>query len=145
MKNCELAEFGSWRARHADRAACERNLGEFGRKVRQIGTAGAGHLGLEVLCHVAVLDVAGLGHEAVDHAVEGDIVVGALLRQFLDARDVLRRNIGHELDDDRAVLELDGRCDQSAGQRRCPRRTRGQATPANARWKSFMMSSVADE
>ena len=42
MKNCELAEFGILRARHADRAAHEGLLGEFGRQVRQVGAAHAG-------------------------------------------------------------------------------------------------------
>ncbi len=39
--------------------------------------------------------------------MEGDVVIFALLRQRLDLRNVLRRNIGHELDDDRTILQLD--------------------------------------
>ena len=60
MKNCVLAEFGSSRARRADRAAAEGGVGEFGLQVGQVEPprAGAGR-------------VAALRHEAGDHAVEG--------------------------------------------------------------------------
>ncbi len=40
--------------------------------------------------------------------MEDDIVIFALGGQRLDLGDVLRRNFRHELDDDRAVLQLNG-------------------------------------
>ena len=46
---------------------------------------------------------AGLRHEAVDHAVEHDAVVEALLHQRLDALDVLGREVGAQLDHDIAL------------------------------------------
>ena len=42
--------------------------------------------------------IAGLGHEAVDHAMEDDAVVLVLERQLLDLRDVLGREVGAHLD-----------------------------------------------
>ena len=48
------------------------------------------------------LRAAGLGHEAVDHAVEHDAVVEAFARQLLDALDVLGREVGAQRDDDAA-------------------------------------------
>ena len=44
--------------------------------------------------------IAGLGHEAVDHAMEDDAVVEAFAHQLLDARDVAGREVGPQLDDD---------------------------------------------
>src|SRR5215813_7598078 len=61
-------------ARHADDAALERHVGELGRQVRIFGAAGA----------VEVLPVAGLRHEAGDHAMERHAVVEFLARQRLD-------------------------------------------------------------
>ena len=84
MKNCELAEFGS----------CERAIPT---EPRSNGSRenSAGRLGSfdPPVPLVAGLDVAGLGHEAVDHAVEDDVVVVALLGQGLDLLDVLRREV----------------------------------------------------
>ena len=72
------------RTGHADRAAHEMRLvGELGRQVGQVraASAGAGR-------------IAGLRHEAVDDAMEHDAVIKALLRQRLDLRDVLGREVG---------------------------------------------------
>ncbi|MOA33393.1 hypothetical protein D3C78_1546850 [compost metagenome] len=112
------------RTGHADHAARERNLGEFGRNIRQIGTTRTCALGAEALLHVAILHVAGLRHEAVDDAVEGDVVISALLGQRLDLRNMLRRNIGHQLDDNGTILQLDGekfggRSEGAGGKRAC--------------------------
>ena len=67
----------------------------------------AAELGLEVglvgAAHAGAGRVAALGHEAVDHAVEDDIVVKALLRQLPDPRDVAGREIGAQPDDDVAA------------------------------------------
>ena len=63
-------------------------------------------LGLQLLAGTAgagALRAAGLRHEAVDHAVEHDAVVKALAHQFLDPRDVARRQIGPHLDGDGAL------------------------------------------
>ena len=68
-------------------------LGEFGGNVRQIG-----------LAHASPGRIAGLRHEAVDHAVEDDAVVELALHKRLDLLDVLGREIGAQLDDDLAVL-----------------------------------------
>jgi len=54
-----------------------------------------------------VLHIARLGHEAIDHPVEGDVVIGAGARQLLDARHVLGRHVGEKLHDHRAILQLD--------------------------------------
>jgi hypothetical protein len=50
--------------------------------------------------------IAGLGHEAVDHAVEDDAVVEALSGQLADSRHVPGRQLGQQLDLDRAVGQL---------------------------------------
>src|SRR5690606_19603667 len=50
---------------------------------------------------------AGLGHEAVDDAVEGDVVVFAAAHQRLDLLDVPGRDVGPERDGHLAVLELE--------------------------------------
>src|SRR5215475_3149510 len=82
-------------ARHRDRAAGMRLL------------AGLGRQALAHAAHAGAVGVAGLGHEAVDHAVEEDAIVLALARQLLDLGDVLGRQVGTQLDDDAAVLEVD--------------------------------------
>ena len=46
---------------------------------------------------------AGLGHEAVDDAVKRDPVVKALRHELLDMRNVIGREIGPELYDDRTL------------------------------------------
>ena len=70
MKNWLLALLGSRRARHRAGAADVRLAREFGLEVGQVGAARAGPG-----------RVAALGHEAGDHAVEGDAVVKAALGQ----------------------------------------------------------------
>src|SRR6185437_2516852 len=65
---------GVLRARHAQRAAHE---------MRRI------ELGLELLARATsavAARIAGLRHEAFDHAMEDDAVIEALARQLLDAR-----------------------------------------------------------
>ena len=86
-------------ARHRDGAAHVRLLAELGgQRVAHAAHAGA-------------VRIAGLGHEAVDHAVEDDAVVLALARQLLDLGDVLGGEVGAHLDDDAAiVLEVDVEC-----------------------------------
>ena len=63
--------------------------------------------GVVAVFHVAELHVAGLRHEAVDDAVEGDIVIGALAHQLLDLRDMLRREVRPQRDRHVAVLQRD--------------------------------------
>ena len=65
---------------------------ELGRQVWIARAAGAG-----------ALRAAGLRHEAVDHAVEHDAVVEAFVDERLDALDVLRREVGPQLDHDVAL------------------------------------------
>ena len=69
---------------------------ELGRQIRIVRSAGAG-----------AVRAAGLRHEAVDDAVEHDPVVEALADQLLDARDVLRREVGPQLDHDVALCGLE--------------------------------------
>ena len=97
MKNCEFAESGDAGARHADGAALERHVGEFGLEVRVFRSAGA----------VEILAVAGLRHEAVDHAVERHVVVIAVARELLDALGMQGREVGPQLDDDAALGGVD--------------------------------------
>src|SRR5690606_40818779 len=52
------------------------------------------------------IGAAGLGHEAVDHAVEHDAVIEALACQLLDARDMIGRAVGAHLDDDAALRRI---------------------------------------
>ena len=95
-------------------------------------------LGVEALLHVAVLDVAGLRHEAVDDAVEGDIVVGAFAHQLLDLLDMLRRQIGPQLDGDVAVLQRDDHgVFRIGGERRNAKRTRERQATASAEASFF--------
>src|SRR5476651_1960720 len=89
---------------------------------RAVRIAGAGHrrhaaavqflaeFGGQTIAHAAhavAVGVAGLRHEAVDHAMEYDAVVLAFARKLLDLRDMLGREVGAHLDDDAAVLEVD--------------------------------------
>src|SRR4051794_41490875 len=81
--NEELAvsRIGRLRPRHRHRAAHMRLLAEFGAELLPgAAAAGAGR-------------IPGLGHEAVDHAMEHDAVIEALPGELLDARDVLRREV----------------------------------------------------
>ena len=108
MKNCELAEFGSCaRAMPtAPRMKCallENSAGRSGSSEPPVPTA----LGVVAVLHVAVLHVAGLRHEAVDDAVEGDVVVGAFAHQLLDLLDMLGREVGPQRDGHVAVLQRD--------------------------------------
>jgi hypothetical protein len=87
---------GIGRARGADAAALVDLFRELGREVGIARAADADALG-----------VAGLGHEALDDAVELDVVVEALLGQQLDALDVLGREVGAQLDEHTAGFQLD--------------------------------------
>src|SRR5882757_2161984 len=75
-------------ARHRSGAAYMRLLVEFGLQLLA-GAAGAG-----------ALRATGLGHKALDHAMEHDAVVKSLPHQFLDAGDMARRQIGTHFDGD---------------------------------------------
>ena len=92
MKNWLLALLGLCDARHGAHAAHVRLGVELGVEVAELGAAGAG-----------AVRAAGLGHEALDDAVEDDAVVEAFARQRLDALDVLGREIGPQRDDDLAL------------------------------------------
>src|SRR6266404_3491782 len=63
-------------ARHRRRAAHMRLLGELGLEL-VAGAAGTG-----------TVRATGLRHEALDHAMEYDVVVKTLAHQFLDPRDM---------------------------------------------------------
>ena len=100
MKNWLLAEFGS-----IDRAMptvpfskgwAENSAGRSGMSEPPVPAR------REVAAVLAVGDVAGLGHEAVDDPVEDDAVVGAGAGELLDPGDVLGGDLGEELDLDRA-------------------------------------------
>ncbi len=52
---------------------------------------------------LAELHVAGLGHEAIDHTMEHNAVISAFARQFLDTRNVIRREIRIKLQNDIAL------------------------------------------
>src|SRR6201747_1709337 len=90
-KELAIAGVRAGRARHRGRAADMRFLVEFGLQLLA-GTAGAG-----------ALRTAGLGHEAVDHAVEHDAVVKSLAHQFLDAGDMARGQVGAHFNGDGAL------------------------------------------
>ena len=78
---------------------------EFGRKVGLVRSA-----------HASASRVAALGHEAVDHAVEDDVVVKAFLGEFADARDMAGREIGTRPDDDvAAAVEIEDQGVQFVG------------------------------
>src|SRR5262245_3832295 len=74
-----VGRIGILRARHADNAALERDIGELGWQVGIFRSAGA----------VAALAVAGLRHETGDDAMERHVVVVLLPRQRLDALGML--------------------------------------------------------
>src|SRR3954451_1960141 len=93
-----VAGLGAGGARHRGRAAYMRLLVELGLQLLA-GAAGAG-----------ALRAAGLRHEAVDHAMEHDAVVEAFTHEFLDARDVARRQIRPHLDGDGALRSFEDQC-----------------------------------
>ncbi len=67
-------------------------------------------LGLEVFARATGAGagrVAGLRHEAFDHAMKHDAVVKALTRQFLDTCNGFWRFVGTQLDHYRAILQLE--------------------------------------
>jgi hypothetical protein len=72
----------------------QRHVGEFGRQVRLVEPPVPARSASKPSGHVAELHVAGLRHEAADHAVEGDVVVGAFAHQLLDLLDMLGRESG---------------------------------------------------
>ena len=123
MKNCELAEFGSCaRAMPTTpRTKCaflENSAGRSGSSEPPVPTAsGSKPFFMSPYC-----DVAGLRHEAVDDAMEGDIVVGAFAHQLLDLLDMLRRKVGPQRDRHVAVLQRDDhgvfRVGRARGERR---------------------------
>src|SRR5476651_163974 len=80
---------------HRGHAATVRLLAEFGGQT------------ITHAAHAVAVGIAGLGHEAVDHAMEHDAVVLAFAGELLDLRYVLGREVGTHLDDDAAVLEVD--------------------------------------
>jgi len=90
-----LAESG-FCERHAERAAREMRLGEFGLDV-----------GLLRATHAGAGRVARLGHEAVDHAVKDDAVIETFAGQLLDLRDMLRRQVRAKLDHDATILQIE--------------------------------------
>lgn len=73
----------------------ERQAAELGGKIGLLRTAAA-RTGW----------IARLRHEAFDHAMEDDAVVGENLRANFDARHVAGRDIRAQLDHDAAVIEL---------------------------------------
>jgi len=62
-----------------------------------------GKIGLVGAAHARAGRIAALGHEAVDHPVEDDIVVKAFLDQLADPLDMPGREIGAKPDDDVAA------------------------------------------
>ena len=91
----------------AQRAAVMRQAREFGRQVRQVRATRARTARIVVVFHIGVFHVAGLGHEAVDHAVKGHIVVFPGAGQFLHPRGMFGGHVGQQFDHHRAVLQLD--------------------------------------
>ena len=66
----------------------------------------AGRSGLSEPPRAGAGGIAGLRHEPGDHPVEDDPVVEALAGQLLDARHVLGREVGAQLDHHAAALEI---------------------------------------
>ena len=97
MKNWLFAEFVvAAFARHPNDAALERHFGEFRRQIGIFRAARA----------VAARTIAGLRHEACDHAVKGNIIIVLLARELLDALGMLGRNVVAQLDGDAAVFGI---------------------------------------
>ena len=97
MKNCELAEFRTRRARHRHRPAHVRLGVELGLEV--------GYFDPPVPVSVRA---AGLGHEAVDHPVKDDAVIETLGHEALDVGDMARRERRVHFDHHRAFARLEG-------------------------------------
>ena len=95
MKNCELAVSGS-----VVRAA------PMVPRTKWVGVNSALRSGRSEPPPAGAGRVAALRHEAVDDAMEGRVVVEALLGERLDPLDVVRREVGAELDDDAAGGEV---------------------------------------
>jgi len=94
-KELAIGAVGVAGARRSDGAALERRVAELGRQVGVLGAAGA-----------RSSRIAGLRHEARDHAVEFEAVVEPLLGEQLGPLDVLRREIGPQLNRHLARLQL---------------------------------------
>ena len=95
IKNCELAEFGSW-----------------ARAIEQVPrTCGsAAELGLEIgifrAARARPMRTAGLRHEPLDDAMKDNAVVEFFFGQFFDMRDMGGREIGPQCDDDRSLRRV---------------------------------------
>ncbi len=72
----------------------ENSAGRSGR------VGGAGACGGQIATLLAELHVARLRHEAVDHAVKDDAVIGPLFRECHDLLDMLGCHLGHQVDHD---------------------------------------------
>ena len=94
-------------ARRAERATVVWDLGEFGWKVRLVGAAGTCATQVKAVDEIAVLDVACLSHETIDHAVEDDIVIFTRTRELFHAITMCRRDVGQKLNGDCAIFQLD--------------------------------------
>src|SRR3990167_415752 len=85
-------------------------VGEAGHRDRAAPVRLPGELGRQQFAHAApagAVGIAGLGHEALDHAMEDHAIVLALAGELLDLGHVLGCEVGTHLDDDAAVLEID--------------------------------------
>ena len=89
--------------------------------------------------------IAGLRHEAVDHAVELHAVVEVALDQRLDLRDVLRRDVGPHLDDRAAInrVEIEQLVLGSSGGRRGESGGGGSASDETATVDTHIASLVS--
>ena len=76
-------------------------IGEFSLEVRLVRTAHAGTGRIERgAALLAELDIARLRHEAIDHAMEHDAIIGAFACEFLDPLDMSRREVRIKFDND---------------------------------------------
>ncbi len=84
----------------------------------------AGDVGQGRAARAVALGITALGHETIDHTVEGQVVVEVLARQLLDPRHRERRDLGDHLDQDAALGGVDHQ--QVLGVHRAPFCGRGR-------------------
>ena len=69
--------------------------------------------------HAGARRVPGLGHEAVDHAVEDDPVIESLTSEFLNTGNVGRGHVGAKFDHHPAIVQVEIEGEAFEEQRPC--------------------------
>ena len=82
-----------------------RNSGKLGRQIGQVRTARSRHAQIEIIFHIAVLNITCLRHESFNDTVECDIVILPTACQFFHPGAVSGRDIVQQLHNHRTIFQ----------------------------------------